>query len=352
MKFLNSIILMSSIVMNSVHGEVKYFSKCIKDGDFAITFDDGPSLDYTKMVLDTLDEFNVKATFFVNGKNCVDITTNPTAQELIKREYESGHVIGSHTFTHPSGITNLTDEELTYQLEELNKAIYNLVGVKPAFFRPPLGEYSEDNLKIIEKCGIKANILWNLDSEDWDHNYNATQQYIDGLEGKDPKTHSFIALNHDIQKVTAEKNLRIVIPYLRKLGYNFVPMDVCIGLPAYQGQELNTNKKGITKDPNGEIVIENPQNLNANNGNDVANTAETNANTNANADANANADTNTNADANSNTNANATNADANTNTQDINKSNSNNNTTSDATTVKTSIIFSSAFMILVAFLFL
>jgi len=83
MKFLNSILLLSAVAMNTVRGEVKYFSKCIKDGDFAITFDDGPSLDYTNMILDTLDEFNVKATFFVNGRNCVDITTNPTAQVSI-----------------------------------------------------------------------------------------------------------------------------------------------------------------------------------------------------------------------------------------------------------------------------
>lgn len=292
------------------------------------------------MILDTLDEFNVKATFFVNGKNCVDITTNPTAQEIIKREYQSGHVIGSHTFTHPFGITNLSDDELTYQLTELNNALFDLIGVKPAFFRPPLGEYSEANLKIIEKCGITANILWNLDSEDWDVNYNATQQYIDGLQGKDPKAHSFISLNHDIQKVTAEKNLKFVIPYLRELGYNLVTMDVCVGLPAYQGESSQSSEQssGISKDPNSEIVIENPQNLNANNGN-----------ANANASNNANANASDAATQNQVINGNATAPETgNTNTSTNVKA----NVSSDANTVKTSFMLSSTLILIIAYLFL
>ncbi|ORX47587.1 glycoside hydrolase/deacetylase [Piromyces finnis] len=350
--------------MNSVRGDVKYFSKCINEGDFAITFDDGPNLDYTNMILDILDEFDVKATFFVNGKNCVNITANTAAQKIIKREYESGHTIGSHTFTHPFGITNLTDDELTYQLDELNKVLYDLIGVKPAFFRPPLGEYSEANLKIIEKSGFTANILWNLDSEDWDVNYNATQQYIDNLEGKDPNSHSWISLNHDIQKVTAEKNLRIVIPYIKKLGYNIVPMDVCIGLPAYQNEKTQdsktttkiikttttttttkkrtttksatttTTKNEVSKEPNSEIVVENPQNLNANTVTTSTTVAiSTTTNT---ASSTNNENTNTNDTVNGN----------------ITISNDANNDSSDATTIKTSIIFSSAFMIMIAYLFL
>jgi len=278
MKFLNSILILSALTMNAVHGEVKYFNECINKGDFAITFDDGPHLEYTEKVLDVLDEFNVKATFFVNGKNCVDITENSTAQKLLKREFESGHVIGSHTFTHPAGITKLSDEQLTDELTKLNDALYNIIGVKPNFFRPPLGEYNDANLRVIEKCGIKANILWNLDSEDWDVNYNATQQYIDGLEGKGPSSNSFISLNHDIQKVTALTNLKIVIPYIKSLGYNLVTMDKCTGIPPYQdGKDYNKDRSGNDNNPsNGEntpdntkpgdnIVTENPtQNLNVN----------------------------------------------------------------------------------------
>jgi len=83
MKFLRLTLFLTSAVLNSVYAEVKYFSKCIHEKDFAITFDDGPSLDYTSKVLDVLDEFHVKATFFINGNNCVNILENKTARVII-----------------------------------------------------------------------------------------------------------------------------------------------------------------------------------------------------------------------------------------------------------------------------
>lgn len=223
--------------------------KCINKGDFAITFDDGPSLEYTSHILDVLDAENVKATFFVNGKNTCDIEHDARAQALIKREFESGHVIGSHTYSHPFGITTLTDEELTYEITHLNEIIYGIIGVRPAFFRPPLGEYDSDSLKVIERCGITANIIWNLDSEDWDVNYNCTQQYIDNLGGKEPSSHSWISLNHDIQKRTSDYNLAFIIPYIRSLGYNFVTMDVCTGLSPYQTGSYVKPVESSTKAP-------------------------------------------------------------------------------------------------------
>jgi len=333
MKFLNSIFLLTAVAVNSVRGEVKYFEKCINDGDFAITFDDGPNLETSNKVLDILDEFDVKATFFVNGKNCVDVRNNKEAQDIIKREYNSGHVVASHTYTHPSGgITGLSDDELYDELTKVNELLDELIGVKPSFFRPPLGEYSESNLKIIEKCGIKANILWNLDSEDWDSSYNATQQYIDGLEGKDPYTHSFIALNHDIQKVTANKNLRIIIPYIKNLGYNLVTMDVCTGIPAYQNGKTVPSKPKVNddkpnNDPNKDFVYENPQYLSVNNN---TNNSETNGTTN-----------------DPNGNAKGTGIDS------TNSVNSNlNNNSSDANTLKSSLMFTTAIMSLITYLLL
>jgi peptidoglycan/xylan/chitin deacetylase (PgdA/CDA1 family) len=62
------------------------------------------------MVLDILKKENVKATFFVNGKNCIDVKNDPLTQKLIKREAAEGHIIASHTYSHPlNGITSLTD---------------------------------------------------------------------------------------------------------------------------------------------------------------------------------------------------------------------------------------------------
>ncbi|KAL6590868.1 hypothetical protein U3516DRAFT_769880 [Neocallimastix sp. 'constans'] len=98
---------------------IRLFVTCIKHSkDYTKMY--SSCSEYTEMVLDILKKENVKATFFVNGKNCIDVKNDPLTQKLIKREAAEGHIIASHTYSHP-----------------LN------VGVKPAFFRPPLGEYIE-----------------------------------------------------------------------------------------------------------------------------------------------------------------------------------------------------------------
>ncbi|ORX82483.1 glycoside hydrolase/deacetylase, partial [Anaeromyces robustus] len=210
-----------------------------------LTFDDGPSPDHTPLVLDILKKYNVKATFFVNGDNCVDVTTNKDAQELIKREYAEGHVVASHTYTHPDdGITMLSDDEVRKEIKDLNDLLFDLIGVKPQFFRPPLGEVNEANAKIIEEEGIKAIINWNLDSHDWKEakeiktngvaETNATANYFKVLDVSDPKEVSLIALNHDINDVTAKRNLELMIPIIKERGWNFVTMDECLGMSAYQ----------------------------------------------------------------------------------------------------------------------
>ncbi|KAG4093485.1 glycoside hydrolase/deacetylase, partial [Neocallimastix lanati (nom. inval.)] len=195
------------------------------------------------MVLDILKKENVKATFFINGKNCMDVANDPEAQRLIKREVDEGHVIASHTYTHPeTGITTLTDEQLTSELKTLNDLVFDLTGLKLAFFRPPLGEFNEANKRVIEELGFTANVLWNLDSNDWKKGDNATANYFKYLDKADPSSNSFIALNHDIQKVTATSNLQIMIPIIRDLGYNFVTVDECLGMSAYQNVNSLENK--------------------------------------------------------------------------------------------------------------
>ncbi|ORX83874.1 glycoside hydrolase/deacetylase, partial [Anaeromyces robustus] len=214
---------------------------CKTPGDFALTFDDGPNLENTPLVLDILKKENVKATFFVNGNNCVDVANTPAAQEIIKREYAEGHNIASHTLNHPAdGITQLTDEQVLTEIKGLNDLLFNLIGVKPTFFRPPLGEVTEANGKIIDQEGLKAIINWNLDSLDWKEAHelevngtstvNATDNYLTVLNQSDPTQVSLIALNHDINEVTAKRNLEIVIPIIKSRGWRFVTMDQCLGM--------------------------------------------------------------------------------------------------------------------------
>jgi len=262
-------LLIATATLASIQGAFGFevIESCKNPGDFALTFDDGPSVEHTGLVLDILKKENVKATFFVNANNCVDVTTNKEAQDLIKREYAEGHNIASHTYSHPDdGITKLSDDEVRKEIKDLNDFLFELIGVKPNFFRPPLGEVTEANGKIIDEEGIKAIINWNLDSNDWKEakeiketgsaTTNATANYFKVLDQSDPKQVSLIALNHDINDVTAKRNLELMIPIIRERGWRFVTMDECLGMSAYQNINSLENKNNAVVPGNSTTTVD------------------------------------------------------------------------------------------------
>ncbi|KAG4108860.1 glycoside hydrolase/deacetylase [Neocallimastix lanati (nom. inval.)] len=241
---LKNILLISCLTFIQFVSAYQNYEKCIKPGDFALTFDDGPNTT-TEIVLDLLKKENIKATFFVNGQNYLgEVRKSSKAQELIKREFNEGHIVASHTFSHPTvGITKFSDAELTKDLKDLNDLLYDLIQVKPAFFRPPLGEYSPANEKVIEAQGFTANINWNLDPKDWANEgknppETYLQTYINKLSKADPTKDSFIALNHDVYKNTVVNLIPEVIKLVRKHGFKFVTMDECLGLSPYQDSSV------------------------------------------------------------------------------------------------------------------
>jgi len=256
-KFTNSFFVLAVTSFKAVLA-IQTFDHCINPGDIALTFDDGPSIEYTNIILSILDKANVKATFFISGEDS-DLINNSEAKEIIQKEYDNGHVIASHTYSHPVGINELSAEQLRDDVNALGNTIYDIIGVKPAFFRPPHGEYNDENLKVLERdCNISANILWNLDSEDWNNESDPLEQYKNVLEGLEPSSNSFIALNHDTEKDTALVNLINIIDYIKSLGYNFVTMGDCIGMNPYQNSidsdvEIDTLNKRLNENEDDEI---------------------------------------------------------------------------------------------------
>lgn len=132
---------------------------CPKDHQWALTFDDGPS-NYTIELLDLLDEHNIKATFCVMG---VHVKKYP---EIVKRAYESGHQIASHTYSHPH-LMSLSNEEIVYELKATEEAIKDAIGIKPKYVRPPFGEADARVKAILKAMGYKV-LLWNVDPTDYD----------------------------------------------------------------------------------------------------------------------------------------------------------------------------------------
>lgn len=99
----------------------------------ALTFDDGPMPGSTDRILDLLAKENVKATFFVIGRRAEE---HP---DLLRRIHEEGHVIGNHTYDHPTHGWARGTGYWRHQIEMTDAVVERTVGLRPGFFRPPMG---------------------------------------------------------------------------------------------------------------------------------------------------------------------------------------------------------------------
>lgn len=100
----------------------------------AITFDDGPHGTYTPKTLDILKEKGVHVTFFVQGVNL----QSASQKAILKREFDEGHEIASHSYDHPDFKT-LSSEQIAEQLQKTDNIVKEVTGQTPILFRPPYG---------------------------------------------------------------------------------------------------------------------------------------------------------------------------------------------------------------------
>lgn len=127
----------------------------------ALTFDDGPGADATPRVLDELDQLGVSATFFVLGSEV------RRAPELAHNVLAGGHELGLHGFAHPR-YDLITAEQAREDLEQGLEAIESRTGVRPSWFRPPYGKFSEASHQACLSMNLKIAYwsAWGLDWED------------------------------------------------------------------------------------------------------------------------------------------------------------------------------------------
>ncbi len=175
----------------------------------AITFDDGPRPESTTRILNTLEFFNAKATFFVVGWRAAKYPS------LLKREINIGCQIGNHTYSHPE-LTKVSMDKIKSEIASTDKAVYSATGKYPAIIRPPYGAYSQTVLSVTDK----PLILWSFDTLDWQYR-NA--DYIAKTVLSKVKDGDVILL-HDIHDTTAAATEKIV-PELLAKGYQLVTVE-------------------------------------------------------------------------------------------------------------------------------
>ena len=163
-----------------------------KDGNIRLTFDDGPHPTITPWVVDILNKYNIKATFFCVGDNAVK---HPEIIELLKA---NGHQIANHTHNHVNGWKTDTKEYLD-NVSLANKTLQSNL------FRPPYGKIKKAQRKEIEKN--YRIIQWSLLSGDFDPNLKkekALRVLCNQTNGGD------IVVFHDSEK--AKENLEFLLP--------------------------------------------------------------------------------------------------------------------------------------------
>lgn len=166
-----------------------------------LTFDDGPHPEITPWVMNQLDRYNVKATFFCVGDN---VGRYPEVKNMLTRQ---GHVVGNHTMHHIKGWGNSTEDYLS-DVEQCNALVAS------PLFRPPYGRIKPSQARIL--CKEYRIIMWSLLSCDFDRNLN-TEKALEGLKKK--TKNGSIVVFHD--SVKAERNLKVLLPpYLQFLHEN------------------------------------------------------------------------------------------------------------------------------------
>lgn len=183
-----------------------------KDKVVAITFDDGPGK-YTADLINELNKRNVKATFFMLGQN---VGRYPDAVRLMA---ETGHQLGSHTYSHVN-IRDLTNDEFLQQINDTDDALNAACGQKATAFRPPYGKWKTEKLDLIDKTVA----LWSVDTQDWK---TKNPESIKNEMLANTKDGSIILL-HDIYQTSVEGALAGIDELIAQ-GYSFVTVDELLG---------------------------------------------------------------------------------------------------------------------------
>lgn len=195
------------------------FSRVSVPGPYvALTFDDGPHASHTPRLLDILRARNVKATFYVIGKN-VDLYPG-----IVRRTVAEGHEIGNHTYTHPK-LSSLSTDRVMSEIRKTDDAIVRACGIRPKTLRPPYGALLQNQRQMIHSTFGYPTIMWSVDPLDWKRPGSSvvTSRIVSATNN------GAIILVHDLHGSSVDAMPATVDALLRK-GYKFVTVSQLLAM--------------------------------------------------------------------------------------------------------------------------
>ncbi len=125
----------------------------------AVTFDAAWGAEDTRQLIEILEKYNARATFFVVG------TWAQKHPDSVKAFYDAGHEIANHSYNHTL-YGRLTQQQITEDIENCNRIIENITGQKPVLLRAPSGDYTNESETAAKELGMRT-VQWSVDSLDW-----------------------------------------------------------------------------------------------------------------------------------------------------------------------------------------
>lgn len=217
------------------------FSRVSVPGPYiALTFDDGPHASNTPRLLDILRARNVKATFYVIGKN-VDMYPN-----IVRRTVAEGHELGNHTYTHPK-LSSLSQERVFSEIRKGDDAIMRAAGVRPRTMRPPYGALTQSQRVSIHSTFGYPTIMWAVDPLDWKRPGASvvTSRIVSGT------SNGSIILAHDLHASTVDAMPATIDALLRK-GYKFVTVSQLLAMGSKGTASINPQPSALAQAQVGE----------------------------------------------------------------------------------------------------
>lgn len=201
----------------------------------ALTFDDGPMPVYTIQILDILDKYHAKATFFMIGERMKEYPG------LVREVAARGHVIENHTFTHPGDLRKVDNKRVEWELRASSNLCEHLTGQRPYLFRPPRGILNNILIRTIRGSGYDI-IIWSICAD----NHAAPTAAMMAQRVVKQIQPGQIILLHDGRipgrKLDVEAT-RLILDDLSKKGYKFVTVPELLALQ----QKGPTVKSNIAK---------------------------------------------------------------------------------------------------------
>jgi len=161
-------VLSTLFAYHGINPRSRFYGKVWSNGNrnhsqIALTFDDGPNEPYTSHVLSILEQYQIKATFFVIGQNA------RRYPEVCRRIATTGNVIGNHSYQHRKSLCLRWGKEVARDIELAHQAIYECTGVEPNLFRPPYGFRTPWLMRTVGHLGYTV-VTWDNMTGDWKAN--------------------------------------------------------------------------------------------------------------------------------------------------------------------------------------